>query len=191
MKRASMICMTLAVCLFALLPWSLRAETRQIHNQNQEQKEEVAEDEVLEEEKLSFETKDLFGESIDSEELFADHKITMINIWTSWCGPCLGELPELEALNQEFAEKDCAIVGLLYDGVNDSVIRDAKEILEETGVTYPILLPWEDMPEVFAVQAVPTSFFVDSEGNLIGEPVIGALIDQYTIRIDEALKTAD
>ena len=193
MKRASIICMTLAILLLALVPWTLRAETKQAAETKQ--KDTIAEQEKNSEaqkkKKLSFETVDIFGNPVSSEDLFGEHQVTMLNIWTSWCGPCLRELPELEALNQEFAEKDCAIVGLLYDGVDDAAIQEAQEILEETGVTYTVILPLEVISDVFAIQAVPTSFFVDQEGTIVGEPVVGALIENYKTGVDAALGSAE
>ena len=193
MKRASIICMTLAILLLALVPWTLRAETKQAAETKQ--KDTIAEQEKNSEaqkkKKLSFETVDIFGNPVSSEDLFGEHQVTMLNIWTSWCGPCLRELPELEALNQEFAEKDCAIVGLLYDGVDEAAIQEAKEILNETGVTYTVILPWEGITDVFAIQAVPTSIFVDQEGNVVGDPVVGALIESYNAGVDAALGSTE
>ena len=136
---------------------------------------------------LDFETVDIEGNSISSADLFAEHKITMVNIWASWCGPCVSELPELEELNKEFQEKDAAIVGLLYDGDDEQGLLDAKEIIEMTGVTYTILLPWDTMWEEVYTEVFPTTFFVNSEGEVVGDMIVGAIPELYTEALDELL----
>lgn len=139
---------------------------------------------------ISFETRDLAGNAVTAEALFSSHTVTMVNVWASWCPPCVRELPELQRLNGEFAEKNCAIVGLLLDGDEDQGLADGKAILEESGVSYTILLPWDGMYDLFPVSAVPTSFFIDSHGHVIGEPIVGAYVDAYTAALDAAIAEA-
>lgn len=82
--------------------------------------------------KVSFETTDLDGNPVKSEELFAGHKVTMINNWATWCGPCCGELPELEKLAAEIGEKDCRITEICDDTIDgEDAIGEAKKILSE------------------------------------------------------------
>lgn len=126
-----------------------------------------------------FETTDIDGNPVSSEELFALHEVTMVNIWASWCGPCIGEMPELAAMNERLAEKDCAIVGILYDGDDPVALETARGILEDAGVTYTVILPPENIDEVFAFDAFPTTFFVDREGNFAAAPVVGAYVESY------------
>ena len=139
---------------------------------------------------LVFETTDLDGNPVTAQELFSAHAVTMVNVWASWCPPCVRELPDLQRLSGEFAEKDCALVGFLIDGDEAQGLADAKARLQEAGVTYPILLPCKELNEIFSVQAVPTSFFVDSGGRLIGEPIVGAYVEGYTAALDAAIAQA-
>ncbi len=140
---------------------------------------------------ISFETTDLDGNAVTAEELFSQHKLTMINLWGTYCGPCIGEMPDLEILSQRLAEKDCAIVGVVVDvaGLEDtSRLETAREIIADTGVTYMNLFPWYTLMEAFPAQFIPTSYFVNSEGQIVGEAAIGARgADDYEALIDELL----
>ncbi len=136
---------------------------------------------------LEFETVDIEGNPVSSADLFRQHKVTMVNIWASWCGPCVMELPDLEKLSQEYAEKGCAVVGLLYDGDDSGAVSDAVKIMADAGVTYTVLLPWEGAEYAYPVQAFPTTIFVDSEGTIIGDPVIGANVPAYTAELEKLL----
>lgn len=140
---------------------------------------------------ISFETTDLDGNAVTAEELFSQHKLTMINLWGTYCGPCIGEMPDLEILSQRLAEKDCAIVGVVVDvaGLEDTArLETAREIIADTGVTYLNLFPWYTLMEDFPAQFIPTSYFVNSEGQIVGEAAIGARgADDYEALIDELL----
>ena len=142
-----------------------------------------------------FETADLDGNAVDSGELFRSHTLTAVNLWGTFCGPCIREMPELEALSHRLEEKNCAIVGVVIDadGANNSaIIASAKEIIADTGVTYLNLLPWDGINSVFPAQFVPTTYFVDSEGNVVGEPAVGARgADEYEALIDAVLETLE
>ncbi|MBR1470653.1 MAG: redoxin domain-containing protein [Lachnospiraceae bacterium] len=136
---------------------------------------------------ISFTTTDVEGNQIEAQELFSAHKVTMVNLWASWCPPCVGELSELEELSHVFAEKDCAIVGLLIDGYDPQEVEDAEALIEKYGLTYTNLLPSGEMGEYFRASAVPTSFFVDENGQILGEPIVGAYPDGYEDHLDELL----
>lgn len=139
--------------------------------------------------RLSFETTDVNGNKVTSEELFAANKVTMVNIWASWCGPCVNEMPELEELNREFAGMDCGIIGILADAYEDTGLEDGKDVIKDTGVTYPVILPWDSFGNDLYYNAYPTTYFVDSEGNILDvEPVVGAYVSKYKQVIEEALK---
>ena len=139
--------------------------------------------------KLSFETTDLDGNPVTSEELFADHKVTMINLWATWCGPCVNELAELEELNKEFAEKGCQIIGICTDAkAGGKAVDTAKSILAEKGVTYTNLMATDEILSAFSLMAYPTSYFVDSEGRILTEPVVGADFAQYKATMEKALE---
>ena len=136
---------------------------------------------------LHFTTTDINGNTVTSEELFGSHDITMLNVWASWCGPCIGELQELEALNGRLAAKNAAVVGLLFDGDDPDAVETARQILREKGVTYTVILPPDNIDDLFDINAFPTSFFVGKDTALTGSPVIGAQVDVYESAIDGLL----
>ena len=137
---------------------------------------------------VSFETKDLDGNIVTSEELFSKYDVTMVNVWATWCQWCIKELPELEKMNNELSDKNCAIIGFLGDGEDEETIALAKEQLQEAGCTYLCLLPFEGWEEVFTIASGwPTSFFYNSKGEMAAEPVVGASLDQYKDRFDGIL----
>lgn len=139
---------------------------------------------------ISFSTKDIDGSKVTSESLFQQADVTMINLWTSWCSPCIQELPELDALYTEYRDLGVGVVGILLDGTEDSAVESAKTYMRKAGVTYPVLLPSADMGELLNVQYVPTTLFVDGEGNLIGETVVGADLQAYRANLDKLLGEA-
>ena len=140
---------------------------------------------------IRFETTDLDGNPVKSEDLFAGHAVTMINLWGTWCGPCKREIPELESMNRELAEKNCQIIGIAKDADNDEKVSLAKEILAERGVTYVNLIPFEGLSELLPQEKWPTSYFVDENGVLIGEPIAGAYLDRYREMFDQLLMEMD
>jgi len=141
---------------------------------------------------ISFETIDLDGNPVRSETLFAQNKVTMINIWATTCGPCINELPELEEMNKEFRQKGGAIVGLLDDVwvSNMKYLDEAKEIVEDTGVTFTNLCAWDGYDTVLSAVGTPTTYFVDSQGRIIGEPILGANPAKYREKMEEYLAQA-
>ena len=136
---------------------------------------------------LSFETTDLNGDAVSSEELFSSHKITMVNVMTTWCTYCVQELPELQELSETYEEQGCAVVGLLYDGTDDALIETGRSLMEQAGASYPVLQPWDGMEARIPVQAFPTTFFVNSAGQIVGETILGADIASYTAQLDALL----
>jgi thiol-disulfide isomerase/thioredoxin len=130
---------------------------------------------------ISFKTTDLEGNAVDSKELFAKNKVTMINIWGTYCGPCVEEMPELEQMSKEYADKGAAIVGLVVDvtEADDSKLAEAKSIVKDTGVTYVNLKAWDGFKDQLAAPGTPTTYFVDSNGNIVGTPIVGALPEEY------------
>lgn len=139
---------------------------------------------------IVFETTDLNGDPVDSGTVFAGNKVTMVNIWGTYCGPCINEMPELETLNQEFSGKGGAIIGLVCDVPlgDDTKLADAHSIVRDTGVTYPSLKAWDGFDSVMPLTAIPTTYFVDSQGKLMGEPIVGADPQAYRERMEEYLQ---
>ena len=142
-------------------------------------------------EKLSFVTTDADGNTVSSEDLFAGHKITMLNVWTSWCGFCINEMPELEQIHQRLMEENCAVVGLMYESSNDGEVEECQKILEENGVTYLNIQAPEHVEQLFPVTGFPTTFFIDSEGYMIGDPIVGAQVDKYESTVMQLLEAIE
>ncbi len=128
-----------------------------------------------------FTSTDLDGNPVDSS-IFADYPVTMVNVWGTFCGPCIEEMPALGRLAAEYAPQGVQIVGIvgditLSDGVyNEELTQLARDIVAETGADYLHLMPSEDLAErkLSEIQAFPTTFFVDETGTEIGEAVYGA-----------------
>ena len=130
--------------------------------------------------KIEFTAEDADGKTWTSAELFARNRYTMMNIWGTWCGPCVGELGELARIHQQLEKKDCGLLGLEYEYNYDAdTLQEGKDLLAENGATYPNVLVNDDMTFMNEITGVPTSFFVDSEGTVVGGPVAGANIEAY------------
>ena len=138
-------------------------------------------------ETVAFETTDLYGNPISSKDLFAAGKVTMINLWATWCHACRKELPELAKIAKEYEGRGCRIVGICLDADEEGIPEEAKEILKEAGVEYLNLVPPEGVDNLLPTISYPTSFFFDSEGRLIVEPIRGAYIEEYRPALDKAL----
>lgn len=125
---------------------------------------------------------DLSGKKISSD-IFKGKKLTMVNIWATFCGPCINEMPDIEKLSQEYANEGLQVIGIVSDISNDSegiydemLLNNALDIIKSTGVTYTNLLPSESLNTIklSEVYSVPETFFVDENGNVIGESYIGS-----------------
>ena len=129
-----------------------------------------------------FQGKDLDGKEVNSSELFSGNTVTVVNFWFTTCGPCVEELGALDALNKELQEKDGALVGVntfTLDG-NEKAIAEAKEVLKKKGASYQnVYFDSESDAGTFAtgVYAYPTTYVVDREGNLVGDPIVGAITE--------------
>lgn len=128
-----------------------------------------------------FQAATLDRETVD-QSIFGDKKLTMINVWTTWCGSCVDEMPELEALSKELDKMDAQIISICSDTadargqVDEELLELAQQITQKTGVTFPTLIPDKALHDGLLKGAMgyPTTFFVDSQGNMVGEPVLGA-----------------
>ena len=105
-----------------------------------------------------------------TEACFADAKLTMINFWEPWCGPCVGEMPELQKLYENYRDKGFQILGVYSDF---SYEKEMRQVVEQTGVQYPIL-KYVDAFSQFQTGYVPTTIFVDGSGHVVGETQIGS-----------------
>ena len=140
-----------------------------------------------------FTATDLDGNSVD-QSIFSEHQLTMVNVWGTFCGPCISEMPELGSLNRDYADKGFQVVGIVVDASNgEKVYADtvdtANDIIEQTGADYLHILPSEDLIDRFLTQvsAVPTTIFVDKNGNQVGEQYVGAKSYEEWAGIADAL----
>lgn len=147
---------------------------------------------------LGFDKFDFSATALDSIEYnskyFENSKITMINFWGTFCPPCLKEMPDIQSLTEKYDKEDFQVLGIITDTFEgmDNNIDKAKEIIKDTNVNYLNIIPNENMYENYlknSIQAVPLTIFVDSEGNLIGNVVVGARdADYFSALIDELLE---
>ena len=136
---------------------------------------------------LAAEAKTVTGETVNTAEIFAANKLTMVNCWASWCGPCIKEMPELEEMSKELEEKGCQIIGILMDGNTPQGLSEGLEVIEDTGVTYTNLIVWDSFNNAVNLQGYPTTFFVDQNGQIVGTPIIGAYPEGYRKALEELL----
>ncbi len=135
-----------------------------------------------------FSGKDMEGNSVNTADVFAKNKVTLVNMWASWCGPCVGEIPELQKMKSELEAKGCGIMGIMLDGEDPEGLEDGLDILKDANVTYLNVIGSDSMWEDFGMDAIPTTFFVDSNGKALGDPIVGADPDEYRKRIDQLLR---
>ena len=131
----------------------------------------------------AFEGKDLDGNPVKSDELFSANAVTVVNFWFTTCNPCVGELSELDALNKELAEKGGSLIGVntfTLDG-DEAAISEAKDVLAKKGVTYQnVYFDSDGEAGKFTTNifAYPTTYVVDRSGNIVGEPIVGAITEK-------------
>ena len=144
-----------------------------------------------------FEGKDLDGNTVKSDELFSGNAVTVVNFWFTTCNPCVGELAELDALNKELAEKGGSLIGVntfTLDG-DEAAISEAKDVLTKKGATYQnVYFDSDGEAGKFTsnIFAYPTTYVVDRSGNIVGEPIVGAITEKKQAEtlqklIDQAL----
>ena len=145
----------------------------------------------------SFEGKDLNGNTVKSDKLFSGNAVTVVNFWFTTCNPCVGELAELDALNKKLAEKGGTLIGVntFTLGGDEAAISEAKDVLMKKGATYQnVYFASDSEAGKFAsnILAYPTTYVVDRNGNIVGEPIVGAITEKKQAEtlqklIDQAL----
>ena len=145
----------------------------------------------------AFEGKDLDGNTVKSSDLFSGKAVTVVNFWFTTCGPCVGELGDLDALNKELSGKGGALIGInafTLDG-NEAAISDAKDVLTQSGATYQNVY-FDSGSEagkfVESIYAYPTTYVVNRSGRIVGDPIVGAVTgkaqaEALQAQIDKAL----
>ncbi|MBQ6347570.1 MAG: redoxin domain-containing protein [Clostridia bacterium] len=137
---------------------------------------------------LEFETTDLDGNPVKSADLFKDNKITMVNVWGSWCVNCINEMAELAQLHHRLQEKGCGIVGLEYEPKPiETVAETARAVMTANGTTYPNAIKPQDNPILDQFNSYPTTLFVDSEGRILTYPIVGAAVAKYEPTVEALL----
>ncbi|MBZ9633453.1 TlpA family protein disulfide reductase [Clostridium sp. FP1] len=141
--------------------------------------------------KFEFKTKTLDGKEIDSS-IFKGSKLTMINIWATYCGPCIQEMPDLQKLYEEVKGEKINVIGLVSDTPDEDNEELAKKILEKKGAKFTNIIPDESIKSNILkdVSGVPTTLFVDSEGNIVGDFIVGSHSkEDYKNEIQARLKS--
>jgi thiol-disulfide isomerase/thioredoxin len=113
----------------------------------------------------NFSWKDSTGKLTDFEAFHG--KVTFINFWATWCGPCKKELPDLVTLSREMADRNVRFIGISTDrGAN--IIEDVRSFVREQGIPYQIVISNDDLEDAFGnPRAIPTSFLVDADGKIV------------------------
>ena len=132
-----------------------------------------------------FKAKTVTGEDISSD-VFKDSKLTVVNVWGSWCGPCVAEIPELQKLYENMKDKGVNVIGLAQDAGTD--MDAVKEIIEKDKVTYQNVVPEGAVTDfIMSIQAFPTTYLVDSNGSIVGKMEGGKDLESFTKAVEEAL----
>ena len=132
---------------------------------------------------FAFAAADLDGNPVSSAELFAQNEISVVNIWATWCPPCIAELPDLQAFHTHLQQEGCSVIGLLADDDPEA----ARRLMAENGVTYPVIVGPETLRDIIPLDAVPTTLFVGRDGTVLAAPVVGAYLEQYEAVMEELL----
>lgn len=188
MNRKKMMAMlVVSLLIFTLAACGAKKEMRTDKEKSvseMDKKEQDMQKEAMREEQMNvfpdFEGKDLDGNMVKGKELFSGNAVTVVNFWFTTCGPCVGELSELDALNKELEQKGGMLVGInaFTLGGDETAISEAKDILKQKDASYKnIYFDSESEAGKFAagVYAYPTTYVVDRNGKIVGEPIVGAV----------------
>ena len=137
---------------------------------------------------LAFESQDIYGNPVSSD-IFSKADVTVVNIWGTFCDPCIGELPNLEEWRQNMPD-NVQIIGIVCNSyeADDRGAQDAQFLVEQAGVKYTNIITGPDMYDLMSqFEYVPTTILVDREGNRIGEPITGAYVDAYKKAVSDYL----
>ena len=162
-----------------------KQETTSMDNSQAQGSESAAQDASSATKMPEFKTKTTEGEEITSD-VFKKSKLTVVNLWGSWCQPCVEEIPELQKLYENMKDKGVNVVGLAQDAGTD--MDAVKDILEKNKVTYQNIVPEGAVTDfVMSIQAFPSTFLVDSEGNIVDKIQGGRDLESFTKAVEDAL----
>lgn len=127
-----------------------------------------------------FEMSDVDGTSY-TQSLFGEYNLTLVNVFTTWCSPCVNEIPELQKLSEQMKDKGVGVVGIVLDTApdgtqNEEAIQKAQMLREKTGASYPFLIPDASLMNghLNAINAFPHTFFVNKNGTIVGDSYDGS-----------------
>ena len=142
-----------------------------------------------------FESTGIDGDTY-TEKVFSDYDLTLVNIFTTWCSPCVNEIPELEKLYEEMKDKGVGVVGVVLDAADEDgnqdedTVKKAEILREKTKASYPFLTPDSTMMNgrLKGISAFPETFFVDKNGNIVGETYTGShSLDEWKEIVEKEL----
>ena len=137
----------------------------------------------------AFKGKDFDGNDVD-ESLFSKNEATLVNFWFNGCSACVNEMPALEKFSKKLKEEGAELVGINAGTASDEKgLAEAKDILSKQGVTYRNLILPQDHEYVRKIFSFPTTVVVDKNGNIIGDPIVGAIDDEK--KQEEILKVIE
>lgn len=170
MKKKILLLAMLLVVIFSFAKYEVGAVTADLHT-------------------IQFDSETTGGQKIDSG-VFEDSKITMINIWATSCSACIKEMPDLQALYEEYKDQGVNIIGIVADASDSQRVQLAQKIIKEKGVTFDNILPSDTLRTGLLknVRAYPTTIFVDGKGNIVGKTIIGASVTGYEREIKNLLR---
>ena len=148
---------------------------------------------------IGFTVYDRSQNKVRLSEYVAGNRVTMLNFWGTFCGPCIREMPDLAEIEKEYRDEGFEIVGVTTDatdyesgGLIPYILKDADSIIEQTGVEYPICFAGADLIQYTQITAVPTTFFVNENGDLLTDPMVGSRSrEEWESIINELLEYAD
>lgn len=146
-------------------------------------------------ESLEFSSFDLDGNEVNSKDVFAAADVTMVNIWGTFCSPCIAEMPDLGELSKEYADRGFQILGVVFDAteIGSSTVKDAKEIIEGTGADYTHVILNDELAKLMGsdVFAIPSTLFVDKDGRILTSMILGSNSkERWEGAVDKVLEKA-
>ena len=139
---------------------------------------------------IRFEARDLDGNTVTSEALFGSNRVTLVNVWGTWCPYCVQEMAELAEIHTRLQEKGCGVVGIEMEYTwGDETVQAAKDLMAREGTNYPSVIRPENHAIFSQVTGYPTSFLVDSQGTILAAPIVGANVAAYEPSVDALLSS--
>lgn len=147
---------------------------------------------------FAFSMQDIEGNTY-TQEMFADYDLTMVNVFTTWCTPCINEIPDLQKLQENMKDQNVQVVGIVLDGIGSDgkadkeAVEKAKLLAERTGASYPFLIPDSGYMNgrLANIEAVPETFFVDKNGNIVGNAYSGSRsLEDWTSIVEKVQRDA-